>query len=97
MKTTTDKSIIEDMLVIIKYAVKLGSANGFKGVESFNNLKNKSASASYLLQKIKYIKTEDFRFWNIQELTNKALDDVHSNLYSDKVKELIEYLQTVKL
>lgn len=97
MKTKTNKSIIEDMLEIIKYAVKLGLANGFSGVPSFDNLRNKSASASYIKVKVNQIKTEDFRFWNIQELTEKATDDVKKGLYSDSVKELIEYLQTVKL
>ena len=84
---------IDDIKVVLKYAIKIANKNNFDGIYSFDNFKNKRASGFYLNHKIKNLKRGSLHFDNIYDLSNEAKKEVLNNKYGPKTKELITYVQ----
>lgn len=81
---------------VFKYALKIAQRNGYEGIPSFEKLKNKRASASYLSIKMCSFGEDDFHYGKIIELCTEAKDDIIENIYSDGIRNLINYIQEVK-
>lgn len=81
---------------VFKYALKIAQRHDYEGLPSFEKLKNKGASSSYLTVKMCGFNTTDFHYNKIIELCKDAKSDVLENIYSNCVKNLINYIQEVK-